>query len=56
MFSRIEKLRLLALGKGNYEIHSCVGWGKNGLPGLVGIKSRLKCQTNIAGSNTVASK
>ena len=53
MFSRLAKQVLLALGRGNDETHSSGSEVNNALPVPVGIKSRMKRQTNIVGSKLV---
>ena len=56
MFSRAAKQGLLALGRENDEKH-CSGSEKNALPVvLVGTKSRMKPQANMAGTKPVTSK
>ena len=56
MFSRVAKQGLLALGRGNDETHYS-GSEKYALPVvIVGIKSRKKRQTNIAGAKPARSE
>ena len=57
MFSIVAIQGQLALERGNDETH-CSGQEKSALPEVVAVgkKSRMKRQTNIAGSKPVTSK
>ena len=57
LFSRVAEQGLLALGRGNGEARCCSGSEKNVLPVfLVGVESRMKRQTNMAGTKLVTTR